>query len=225
MKVRFCIGSILTLVYKCDSSEVQDNSLGGCNGLDFKEKTSESQRIAYNTVYRNSLESILRSALDDFNKMTYDLKNFQHATLRNYLWISTVVFASEVSFFSGLSDGSSSMLSFLSLSVNIQSCMFKLLACVSLLMSLGVFLLGVDTMRGRGLTLKPAANTWMVYTKIAYADCDQEYKDDYRMLVIEHLDKALVIHQEQSNKIGTKLRWLSYGIIYSVVLAALTVFC
>lgn len=186
--------------------------------------TSETQRMSYNSIYKASLESILRSALDEYNKITYDLKNFQHSTIKTYLWIATVVFAAELAFYADIS-GPKTLINFIGLHIDISSKFFKLLSSLSLVLSMAVFILGVDTMRGRKLTMRPTACNWLLLSEIAYKDCDENYKDEHRISLIRDLDDAIINHLKESSIRGIKLRLMSLGILISVGCAILTLLC
>lgn len=184
--------------------------------------TSDAQRIAYNTNYRNALDSIQKAAMDEFNGITYTLKNFQYSTIKTYLWISTVVFAAELAFYADIASSSGSNLTaFIHLNVDIQTNIFKAFSVVSLLLSLGVFVLGVDTMRGRGATYRPCSS-WEKLADMAFQDCDENYKSSHHIELIHGINVAIAHHLEASSKIGVKLRIMSWGILASVTFAILT---
>ncbi|MEG6504174.1 hypothetical protein [Nitratidesulfovibrio sp. 1201_IL3209] len=186
--------------------------------------TTDAQRIAYNAKYCASLESIVRSAMDDYNHTTYTLKSFQHSTIKTYLWISTVVFAAELAFYADVS-GSNTLISFIGMEINIQSKIFKALSSLSLMLSMAVFILGVDTMRGRNSTSSPTSHGWLALSNMAYADCDEDYRDNYRIALIQDISNAITSHLKESNSRGKKLRCMSWGILASVGCAILTLLC
>lgn len=44
-------------------------------------------------AYRDSLAALLKAAQDEYKQITYDRRAMQHSILRNYLWLSTILFS------------------------------------------------------------------------------------------------------------------------------------
>ena len=80
-------------------------------------------------------------------------------------------------------------------------------------------------MRGRALTDRPIKDSWQKMADYAYADCDEVYKDVFRITAISHVEEAIVEHLKYSHNIGLRLRKMSLGIIVSVCLAGGTLLC
>ncbi|MDY0258478.1 MAG: hypothetical protein RBR41_02280 [Desulfovibrio sp.] len=188
------------------------------------EPTPEAQKIAFNTKYSTTLDAVLRSALDDYNQTTYTIKRFQHSTIKSYLWIATVVFAAELAFFADIAS-TKQLIAFIDLTVDVQSKVFKFFSCLSLILSLVVFLLGVDTMRGRGKGVGPTVFPWTKIGDLAFDDCDEFYTDSCRITLIRDIQEAITQHVAESNSIGVKLRCMSWGVLASVGTALVTLLC
>lgn len=114
---------------------------------------------------------------------------------------------------------------FLNVGVDTHSKIFFALSSVSLLVAIAVFLFGVDTMRGRALTSRPIKESWRKMADYAYSDCDEIYRDNFRVTAISQIEEAIVAHLENSHLIGLRLRKMSCGIILSICLAGATLLC
>ena len=188
------------------------------------ESASEAQKIAFNTKYSTALDSVLRAALDDYNQITYTTKRFQHSTIKTYLWISTGVVAAELAFYADITS-TKQLIAFIDLTVDMQGKVFKFFSCLSLILSLVVFLLGVDTMRGRGKDVGPTAFPWTKIGDIAFDDCDEFYTDSCRITLIRDIQEAITHQIAEANSIGIKLRYMSRGVLASVSAALATLLC
>ena len=102
-----------------------------CQSLSTDTSTSESERIFFNNKYYSALDTIVKSALDEYNQSTYVLRKIQYSTIKTYMWLSTVVFASELSFYADIA-GNKQFLKFINLNIETNSKVFIGLTCLSL---------------------------------------------------------------------------------------------
>lgn len=209
----------------CSDPSAQNKKENSTEQLPYlNDETTVQQRLAYGAKYSGTLESILKCSIDEYNHTTYSLKKFQHSIIKTYMWLATVVFGAESAFFLD-ANTEGKLLKFLGIHINSQHSDFVILASVSVLLSLCVFLLGVDTMRGRKPTQRPTRCGWLKIADLAYTDCDEEYRDGARLAAIRDIEEAINSHLDESSVIGRKLRLMSAGILVSIGFAAMTMFC
>lgn len=163
------------------------------------------------TDYRVSLDIILKAAQDEYKQITYDRHNAQHAILRNYLWLATLLISVEGAIFLNIIRGENLPW------VMEPGVFFIFFSTTSMLFSVAAFLLGIDTMRGRGLTFRTQQIHYKDLIQMAYDNAEVQTNDEkVRITMITHLENAISHHIEVCTKIGLKLRALSIFLLISV---------
>ena len=97
--------------------------------------------------------------------------------------------------------------------------LFQIFSFLSVAASLGVFILGIDTMRGRGEVLAPFIRTYKNLTEMAYDECDTFYSDKFRYALVDDMENAISNHRKQASIRGRRLRYMSFGLLSSVCFA------
>lgn len=172
--------------------------------------------------YDKLLDHMLKMAQDEYKQITFDLPSYQKTALRNYLWISTVVMAAEVTLFSSVLGGSWLFGIFPWRAY--PSCCFYLCCIAALGLSSTVFAFGVDVMRGEGkgeiycLSRRP----YMEFANMAYEEaCGKRTKFECKVNMINDLQDTIYAHRELANSMGLKLRKMSRGLLFSLLFTAL----
>lgn len=157
-----------------------------------------------NANYIGSLDIILKAAQDEYKQITFDRHTAQHAILRNYLWLSTLIISVEGAIFLGIIGGKN-------LPWLMESGIFFIIfSIISMLFSVIAFLLGIDTMRGRGETFHPYQMPYEDLVGVAYQEAAANKADGFlRITMIRHLENAISHHSRACTIIGEKLRILS----------------
>lgn len=174
--------------------------------------------------YGKALENILRAAQEDYKQITYERRARQQFILRTYLWLSTLILGVQIPIFSHVKISS---VGFKVVPWDIQiTPFFYFWAAVAIFASLASFVLGVDTMRGRGETLVP----YQPYKKLldlAYKSASNtpenssSDKEAWCIEMIKSLTAAINNERLQASKVGKKLRGISYAILISVLFTML----
>jgi len=111
------------------------------------------------------------------------------------------------------------------LSIDIESKIFKVLSALSLCSSMVVAILGIDTMRGRGMTRFPIIEDIESLMTTAFDESDKYYTETWRIAIIRNINDSLIMHREQASRRGKKLRYMSYGLLFSIAMSFLTLLC
>lgn len=177
--------------------------------------------------YEKMLELVLKTAQDEFKQVTYDLPNYQKNILRNYQWLSTVILAAECVLFLHVIDKDKG---FWLLPWEVRpTLMFYTWAFLAALAALGVFVLGLDTLRGRGVTWCPTLRKYAELTQIAYEEANDEMREKtppgtLRTTMINDLEIAIEDHRIKASSVGLKLRKMSWGLLLSLCFTGVALF-
>lgn len=170
-------------------------------------------------AYRDSLAALLKAAQDEYKQITYDRRAMQHSILRNYLWLSTILFSvgcTGVYQVAGHSGGPWRL---------DANALFWLFSAASLLASFACFCLGIDTMRGRGIVFFPYQGTFEELLDMAYREASRELSSGRLALTMTRdLEEAINHHRATATTVGKKLRYIAWGLIFSSAMAALAFF-
>lgn len=174
-------------------------------------KTTHKQDVEsepyHHDTHKDLLKMILSAAQDEYKIMALEWRNRQTLIIRTYLWISVVAIAAQISLFLPVwAENHKKMLPW-ELCPTVAFFIFVLLA---LLCSFYVFVLGVDTLRGRDGIRLPYEHT---YSRM----CDHSYKEatevenslSLYLLLIKNLETAINHQKEQNVIAGLKLRRMS----------------
>lgn len=168
--------------------------------------------------YRALLDIILKAAQDEYKQITYDRHNAQHAILRNYLWLATLLISVEGALFSNIIRGKNLPW------VMEPGFFFICFSIAALLSSIAAFFLGIDTMRGRGKTFRQHQVSYENLIQMAYDGAELQKNDEnVRLTMIRHLENAISIHSEACKAVGKKLRILSVLLLLSTLFSVLSV--
>ena len=189
-----------------------------------EEKTGITEKIAFGKEFASTLDTMINVWIAEFHATAHMTKRFQYSTIKTYMWVASVVFAAQISLYIDLAT-SKNLIHALSITVDVQNCLYRFLSCGSLMFSLAVFLLGVDTMRGRHKTAKPIESDVDRVMDLAYDDCSKPYYEYARITMLKEIDKALLHHRVMASERGIKMRIMSWGILVSVVMSLLTLLC
>lgn len=196
----------------------------------FKKKHLEEENTV-NTFshekYEKMLDLVLKAAQEEFKQVTYDIPREQKMLIRNYQWISTVVLAAESSLFVHVVFKDRGFWPFPW--ELYPSSMFYLWVVLAVVMALSVFILGVDTLRGRGVTLCPTLRTYSELSQIAYEEADDNMQEKtlpgtLRTTMINDLEIAINNHRKIASSVGKKLRVMSWGLLLSLCFTGCALF-
>ncbi|CCO22211.1 hypothetical protein [Maridesulfovibrio hydrothermalis] len=161
--------------------------------------------------YQDGLTFIAQKGYDEYKIVAVDIPARQATYLRTYLWLSSLICAFQLNFYYRVISNS------LDFTIKLPLSGFEYgVACLSFACSGYVFILAVDTLRGRGLNKIPLGDLKNL-SEIAY---DMATEHDYCLYptIIQNIDSAIREHIEQIGKIGFRLRKMSIGIITSVLI-------
>lgn len=168
--------------------------------------------------YKECLTTLLKAAQDEYKVITYDRRTMQHGILRNYLWLSTVMFSVECTgIYRVVSNPSTPWLMH-------PGTLFWILAGLSLISSLACFCFGVDTMRGRGVVFFPYQVPFESLMSMAHQEASRDLPvGRLYMSMIRDLEKSINQHRAIATTVGRKLRCISWGLLFSLACAVLAV--
>lgn len=167
--------------------------------------------------YRSNLELLIQQASADYNFLITDLRDFQSSYIRTYLWISTILIAFNTSLYLKILDKTHPI----PLLNGAPSVAFYLLALLSLLIPLVVFVIGVDAMRGRKDTLIPIGDYNEKMDQL-WAERDKGYEGVLRSILGCYQDCIDFENKERSD-VGNCLKGISWLLISTVLITIITV--
>lgn len=169
------------------------------------------------TRYQQQVDLLIHHASEDYRYLTRDLQSFQTGHLRAYLWLSTVLIAFNVSLYLRLLDTNNPI----PILTGTPSVCFYVSAAVALLILLVVFLLGIDTMRGRSKVVPPFGN----YDDRRKAFWKEKEGDNEATLsqVLVTFQKAIDTQKAECNRRAEKLQRMSYLLLTSAGFTILSV--
>lgn len=168
--------------------------------------------------YKDFLAALLKAAQDEYKLVTYDRRTMQHGILRNYLWLSTVMFSVECTGIYQVASNTGAPWPMY------PSTLFWILAGLSLISSLACFCFGVDTMRGRGVVLFPYQVPFESLMSMAHQEASRDLPvGRLYMSMIRDLEKGINQHRAIATTVGKKLRYISWGLLFSLACAVLAV--
>lgn len=168
--------------------------------------------------YLKKLEVILKAAQDEYKQITYDRRQIQHGLLKNYIWLSTILFSTQTAILLYALDTRTTFV----LEPGIVFLFFIILAIV---LSAGTFAFGVDTIRGRGEVKFPYITTFWQMWEYAYRERYDLGRPDNGKAILPHelhtfmideLQKAIFENRKTAGDVGKKLRRLSWLLLASI---------
>lgn len=168
--------------------------------------------------YKEFLATLLKAAQDEYKVVTYDRRTMQHAILRNYLWLSTIMFSVECTGIYQVVGNTGVPWPMY------PSALFWILAGLSVTSSLACFCYGIDTMRGRGTVAFPYQVPFESLMDMAHQEASRTlpYGRLY-LAMIRDLEKGINQNRATATKVGKKLRYISWGLLLSLASAVLAV--
>lgn len=166
--------------------------------------------------YKECLTTLLKAAQDEYKAITYDRRAIQHSILRNYLWLSTIMFSVECTgIFQVVGNKGTPWPMH-------PGTLFWILAGLSLIFSLACFCFGVDTMRGRGGVLFPYRPQFESLIDDAHQEASRRvsFGQLYVEMILD-LERAINQHRATAMTVGKKLRCISWGLLFSLACAVL----
>ncbi|WP_027361087.1 hypothetical protein [Halodesulfovibrio aestuarii] len=173
-----------------------------------------------NTIHpqlADRIQLLLSYAANDYKQLTVDLPTFQQAHTGRYLWLATVLFGANLTIYKELLEGGITI-PFLQ---GAPTVFFYIGAVLSLLLQLIVFVMGVDTMRGK----KPTAFPFGDYTDRVRDIWSVTPEKSEQMLinVLGSYQRSIKNQIEAGNQVGIRLKHMSLLILSSVFITILTV--
>lgn len=169
--------------------------------------------------YCGSLDIILKAAQDEYKQIVIDRSVIQKGILKTYLWLATAMFSGQCALYTNML-GDTKLL-FWQLHLHVA---FFVCATASLVLSVGCFAFGVDTMRGRGVIKRPYTKSYLEIMNTAYQSADEgEYQTAYKVGMVFDLNDTINHQIKISQTIGKKLRLLSYSLLASLAITILAV--
>lgn len=180
--------------------------------------------------YLKKLEIILKAAQDEYKQITYDRRQIQHGLLKNYIWLSTILFSAQTAILLYALDTRTTLV------VLEPGKAFLFFIILAILLSVGTFALGVDTIRGRKEVKFPYITTFWQMRDYAYRERydlgrpdngGEIFPHDLYNLMIGDLQYGIDNNRQTAGDVGKKLRclsWLLLGSIASTVLALIVAF-
>lgn len=166
--------------------------------------------------YNKMLDLILKAAQDEYKQITYDTPANQRVILRNYQWLATVILAVQGALFGHVITGREGFWPFPWQVM--PTVMFYVWAVFAVLCCLTVFTLGLDTLRGRGITLFPYQRTYSDLLVIAYNEArKQESLGCLRATMVRDLEAAISNQRKKAKPVGPRLRIMSWGLLLALL--------
>lgn len=165
--------------------------------------------------YRASLELILKAAQEDYKQVTFDRPNRQSTILKTYMWLSSLLFAAEWSFFSSVREGKAPKLLLGSVC---QNDLFFALVVMALGCAAIAFILGVDAARGRIAHRYPYEDSYTDQIREAYntSSYGENPNESLRINMIIQLERGIRHHRKEIERVGRRLRTISRLMLLSV---------
>lgn len=170
--------------------------------------------------YNKMLDLILKSAQDEYKQITYDAPANQRLILRNYQWLATVILAAQGALFGHVVNDQQG---FWPLPWQVTPTpIFFVWAISAVLCCFIVFILGLDTLRGRGITLFPCQRTYSELLVIAYDEARKKNKPGcLRSTMVRDLEIAINNQREKAKPVGPRLRKMSWGLLFALLFTVL----
>lgn len=160
--------------------------------------------------YNDTLKTLLSIAKDDYKFLALNWRNRQTGLIKTYLWIAVTLIASELHIFSSVWN-------------NKPSFLFYLFAVLALAVSFAVFILGIDTLRGRGGVHRQFEKNYSDFSVQRYKEIFEDRQKTLHHDMLVMIDIAIYEQRMQLAKIAYKLRAMSYLLLASVILSVLAV--
>lgn len=172
--------------------------------------------------YNKMLDLVLKAAQDEYKQITYDTPANQRVILRNYQWLATVILAAQGALLSHVITGQQG---FWPLPWQVTpTVMFYVWAVCAVLCCLIVFTLGLDTLRGRGITLFPYQRTYSDLLVIAHNEArKQEVPGCLRATMVRDLENAINNQRKKVKPVGPRLRIMSWGLLLALLFTIFSV--
>lgn len=169
------------------------------------------------TKYREGLTFIAKMAYDEYRQVCLDIPKYQATLLRTYLWLSSLIATLEAGFYFKAVSGEISWAGV----VCTTGDWFYFFAGISLTASLAAFALGVDTLRGRGMSTLPLGDFNVLADKAFEMASDPSSSKLYPT-IIQALNTEISRLAVSTSKKGKKLRAMSLLALTSVSFSILT---
>ena len=165
-------------------------------------------------AYRKLLENILKAAQDEY-KQVCSLPGEQRVILRNYQWLATVIIAAQGAMFGHIVTGQG----FWPFPWHVvPTSMFYVWAVLAVVCSLAVFVLGLDTLRGRMETAFPYKRTYKDFMTIAHDEIrTARGVGSLYATMVQDLQIAIDHQREKVRPTGPKLRKMSWALLLSLL--------
>ncbi len=175
--------------------------------------------------YLEKLEVLLKAAQDEYKQITYDRRAVQHGILKNYMWLSTVLFGTQTAILFTVKAGDAAFLAL------VPTFWFLFLIALAIVISCATFIFAVDTLRGRGEVRFPYLATFDYYRQYVHREFTGAGRPDNGQpiafhelygLMINDLQYAIEGNRKTAGEIGIKLRrmaWLMIGSIAATIAA------
>ena len=163
--------------------------------------------------YAKCADKMIDLSWDEYKQVTFERHRVQHAILRNYLWLATVVFSAECVGFSQVFDG----VVWFGLSLH-GNLVFNIFAGSSVAISFLAIALGIDSMRGKLPGVDQPFREWnaLYFAGTAWKEANGEAgKTTMHLDLLEHLDKSINHNKELAMRKGKRLRCMSYMLLAS----------
>jgi hypothetical protein len=168
--------------------------------------------------YREGLSFLAKMAYDEYRHVCLDIPKYQATLLRTYLWLSSLIATLEAGFYFKAVSGEI----FWAGRVCVTSCCFYFFAGISLTASLAAFALGVDTLRGRGMSTLPLGD-FNVLAEKAYEMASDPSSSKLYPTIIKALNAEISRQTASKSKKGKKLRAMSALALVSVFFSILAI--
>lgn len=164
-----------------------------------------------------NLELVIKAAQDEYKQVVYDRRFLQHSILRNYTWLSSIMFGAQCMLLQQVVQGQPIFI-WLLISAMILTCI--------------CFGLCIDTMRGRNICNFPYMD--ITFRELMdmeeyqwngevppYGDKPHDADDMHRTMIIR-LQESIDSNRKIANVTGIKLRCLSLILIIALPLTVLS---
>ena len=171
--------------------------------------------------YKKTLELLINSARDEYKQYTIDWRNRHSGLIKTYLWIAVTLIASELHIFSSIWNKKPS--SFLLWHIE-PTFLFYFFAILALITSFFVFILGIDTLRGRGGITSQFTKKYSDFAIQHYEEVFENMPITLYSDMLVMIDIAIYEQRMQIKQTAYKLRIMSYTLLVSIIFSILATF-
>jgi len=164
--------------------------------------------------YKAHLDMLIDKAYEEYKHVSRDIPKLQSRFLRTYLWLGSILVAFELNVFIKIIHRKETIW-FLNGPIGGY---FYFFASLSILSSFITFLIGLDSLRGKGHKILPFGD-FMNLAQLAYESAFSENSRSLEATILNALNDEISRQSALCSQLGQQLRNMSYLLLTSVAMA------